>query len=174
MRGELWKFLRRVDRDDEREVGLGNPGLRLQRQAESHRRIAWQQRATLGAQEPRTGTETAVIVAADRHHRANQMIQSLLENAAQTCAFQRVGNLGVERIDIARQAPLAPHHVDRIFVRIENMLAGHAELFGQRRQESTRHLFRNLGRIRFVANEGGVVPDRFAIASPECIERPAR
>src|SRR5271157_3476737 len=100
-----------------RVVAFCSPGLRVERQAVSDGRIAWNEKTALAAQEPRARLPARAVRAAGyRQHVADDPIQSLLEYSCQTLAFHRIFQPRIERIDIHRQAALAPQIVECVFV----------------------------------------------------------
>ena len=121
MTGECRQYTRRIGRMDERIVAARGPRLRVERQAISQRRIARDQVTALAAQEPGARLPAqAVGGTGDGQHVAHHLVQPLFEHLDETRALQRVGELGIERIDVHRQAPLTPQVVERILERREH------------------------------------------------------
>ena len=104
------------------------------------------------------------------HH----LVQALAEDLAQAVAFQRVGQAGVERIDIGRQAALAPQVVPGVLVGGEDVLRIEPQALGHADQELARldvgHVI-----VEVLAGEQlGVGPHRLPVLAPVEVERPAR
>src|SRR2546428_3135267 len=95
-----------------RIVGRLDPRLRVERQPIAHRRVAGDQEAALIAQEPGPTLPAGRIarlhrlVAADRQHMADDLVEAFGEDLAQTRALQRVSETRIERVDVARQLAL--------------------------------------------------------------------
>ena len=116
-------------------IALRRPRLRVDRQAIAHGRIAREQVAALGAQEPRPGLPLIGKILHDRQRVADGVLQPLGEHLHQAFALHFVVDARIEGIDIARQAAFAPHVVIDVLESREDMLGGNAQALGNAAQE---------------------------------------
>ena len=179
VRGQGRARLRGVALDHVGVIALADPGQRVQRQAQAHRRIARHQVHALIAEEPGAGGPDRAGQAhsgagLQRQHIADFGVKLLREHAAQPCPFHLVVQFGIERIDIDRQPALAPQVVPGVFKAGLHVLVGQAQLGGQRANEVTGIACGVVGRLALVGKEGGVVPDLLAVGAPIDVQRPAR
>ena len=153
---------------DPRVIGGRHPGLRVQRQAQAHGRIAGHEVAALGAQEPRARLPTGCS-AAQRQHMPHHLLQSLIEHPPQPFALQRVIELGLQGIDIHRQATLAPKVVPDILMGREHTLLGQCKQYRHMLQKAFGILGcgGNRQRLCLVGKQTCVLPDRLAVTAPE-------
>src|SRR5262249_19303810 len=89
-------------------------------------------------QEPPTGGPAPGLTAPDaleRERVAHDLREPLLEYTSQPCSFPFVFQPGIERVDIDRQAALAPAVVPSIFVRGQSELGSDRQRFGKQRDE---------------------------------------
>src|SRR4029077_9120453 len=63
---------------------------------------------------------------------------------------------------------------ERVFVGRENMLGLESELFGDAREKRAGDFRRDAAVTGFIVEQRRVLPDGFAIAAPETVQRPAR
>jgi hypothetical protein len=118
-------------------VGGFDPRLRIERQAQSDRRIPRHEIAALGTQEPRAGFP-AFLRRFERQHMADDLVESLLEHLGQPLRAPPCpsGSIGADRRSPA--ATLAPEVVKRVLIRRHDPFAAAAETLGQRVDESRR------------------------------------
>ncbi|MCY1214496.1 hypothetical protein D9M72_263100 [compost metagenome] len=173
----------RVALDEVGVVALAGPRLRVERQAVAHGRIARDQEQAVVAQEPGAGLpagagergRVAVGVAGlDGQHVADHRVELLREHAAQAHAFEFVVELGVEGVDVHRQAAFAPQVVVGVLVAGLDVALGEAQLVRQHGGEAARVLARVVRGKALVGEQLGVVPQRLAVGAPEDRQRPAR
>ncbi len=175
VRRQRLEMLGRVRRVDIRIVGLAHPGLRIERQAIAHRRIARDQVAALGPQEPRPGDPgTASAGAAYRQHVPGHFIETLGEYLAQTFALQRVVQARFEGVDIDRQAALAPQVIPGVLVGLEDEFRVQSQARGEGAQKAPGLHLGHAVIDLLVGEQFGVGPDRIAVVAPEAGQRPAR
>ena len=163
-----------VGRIDVGVVALRRPRLRVERQAIAERRIAGNQVAVLGTQEPRAALPLVMRILHDRQHVADGVGQALREHLGQPFALQRIIDPRIEGIDIARQAALAPQVVVDVLIGREDMLGRHPQALGHPLQEAAGLLGAGAVVLALVGIQGRGVPERLAILAPEAVQGPAR
>ncbi|KDB52787.1 hypothetical protein X805_16520 [Sphaerotilus natans subsp. natans DSM 6575] len=169
----------RILLDQEGIVLLRHPGQRVQRQAVAHRRVAGHQVHALVAEEPRAGdparaAQRRALGRLDRQHVADLLLQALVEDTAQAHALELVVQPRVERVDVDRQAALAPQVVPGVLIAGLHELVGQAQARGQAQHETL-----GIGRgvlvvVALVGEQRHVVPARLAVGAPVGRQRPAR
>ena len=114
------------------------PRQRVERQPQSHRRVAGNQIEPLVAQEPPPRRPGSVAAAhpPNRQRVADDGVQTLREDAAQAIALQFVVEARVEGIDVHRQLPFAPEVVPDVFVARLHVAGGHTEPRRERGDEA--------------------------------------
>jgi hypothetical protein len=178
-RGQCIARRERVALDHERELGLLDPGQRIQRQSIAHRRIAGDQVHALAAEVPRAGDpapadQAGARFAAQRQHVADGRLEPLRVDATQAIALEFVGQAGVERIDVDRQLALAPEIVESVFEAGLHRGVDQAQLARQRRAEALR-IGGGIGRRHaLVGEQARIGPARLAVGAPADRQRPAR
>ena len=148
---------RGIDLELEREIALRGPGQRVHRQPEAHRRVSGHQITPLGPQEPVTIDPAASP--GERQDPAHDPVEPPIEDAREPRALRLVRELRVERIDVRRQATLAPEVVPDVLVRIDQAGPLQAEAIREARAEALRvGLVVAVVAIR-VGDEGRVAPE---------------
>src|SRR6188508_1648337 len=105
-----------IRRKDVRIIAFRSPRLRLERQSISHRRVARNQITPLVAKKPGACAPVSVSIASDRKHFAHDPLQTLRKYTCQPSAFELVIESCIERIDVGRQATLAPEIIKGILI----------------------------------------------------------
>ena len=161
---------------DPRVVGIRDPGLRVERQAQAQRRIAGDQVAPLGPQEPRPAlpADFRRTAALHRQHVADHLVESLREHLAEARAFQGVVELGVERVDIGGKLAFLPEVVPDVLERREDVARIEGQPRGQRREECLRRPFVRTVVDRLVGKQLRILPNGLLVLPPEKRQRPAR
>ena len=159
----------------ERAVTRCGPGLRVERQAKAHRRVTRHQIAALRTQKPGPAApaRTRPVVARDRQHVAHRVVESLLEHLAQTLALQGIVEPCIERIHVGRQPALAPQVVPGVLVGREHVGRIQCQSRGNAAQKACGLPFGRAMVGRLVGKQRRVAPERFAVATPVQIQRPA-
>ena len=162
-----------------RIVRLRYPRQRIERQTVAHRRIAWDQIHAIAAEIPRPGDPTRplqrqITFARQRQHIARHRRQPAVVHAPQTHALHLVIETRFERIDVHRQAPLAPQVVPGVLIARFDELRIERELARQVGQETPCILGGIAAWLALVGEQRVVVPARLAIGTPVERQRPAR
>ena len=162
-----------------REIGLADPGQRIQRQAQAHGRVARHQVQALVAHKPGAGAPVwagsiRALNRLDRQHVANFAVELLLKHPAQAHALHLVAERGIKRVHIDRQAALAPQVVPDVFIGAEHVGVAQAQLRCQRPGEALRVGAGVVGGHAFVGKQVRVGPNGLAVGAPVNVERPAR
>ena len=161
-----------------RVVSLADPGQGVQRQPQSHGRVAGHQVHAFIAQEPgacgphRT-VEPQAVSGLDRQHVAYNGVELLLKHPAQTCALHLVVQARVERVYVDWQAALTPQVVPGVFIGGLHVFVGDAELSGQCLCEAFGIVSGVVGGVALVSKQRGVGPYGLAVSAPVDVERPA-
>ena len=167
--------------DEVRKVALADPGQRVQRQAQAHRRITGHEVHALIAEEPGAGDPpragqaraTAGDGGLDGQHVAHGGVELLLEHAAQAGAFHLVVEFGIERVYVDGQAALAPQVVPGVFIRSLDVLVGEAQLGGQGAGKVTGVFAGVVGGVALVGEQCRVAPHRLLVGTPVDVQCPA-
>ena len=176
VRGQRLEGLGRIGGVGVGVIALGHPGLRIERQAVTDRRIAGYQKAAFAAQEPRAGLPEIgfLRVAHERKNVADDLVQPLPENRCQTGTFERIVKPRIVRVDVDRQAVFAPKVVKGVLVGRKNVLRRKPQTLGQTAQETPgQRLVRTIVFL-FVGAQRRILPHRLPVAPPVAVERPAR
>ena len=163
-----------IGRIDVGVVALRRPRLRVERQAIAHRRIAGNEVAALGAQEPRAGLPPVADVLHDRQHVADRVRQPLREDLGQARPLERVVDARIERVDVDRQPALAPQVVIDVLEGREDVFGRDAQALGDALEETPGMLGGGAVIDALVGVERRRIPDRLAVLAPEAVQRPAR
>ena len=176
----------RVGFDDVVGVARRRPGQRIERQPVADRRIAGDQVALLGAQEPRTAlppggmpisgamcVAAPVMIPNDRQHVADRAFEALLEDPRQALALQRILHFRFVDHDIAGQAPFAPEVVPGVLVGREKIVRVELQALREGEREAVRRLDGSADRLALQRIELRIAPDRFAVLAPVAAQRPA-
>ena len=113
-------------------------------------------------------------IARDRQHVTDHLVEPLAEDLAQALALQRVGQTGVEGIDIGRQLALTPEVVPGVLVSRKHELRIEGQTARDAAQELVRLRIGDLVVLALVGEQLGVRPDRFLVLAPVQVQRPAR
>ena len=157
-------------------LALRDPRLRIEGQAQAHRRVARHEVAALRAQKPRPAQPTRVLVVAalERQRVANDFVEPARKHRRKALALERIFELRFERVHVDRQPALPPQVVKRVLERRENVLRVERKARGEMRKELLSRDFIRAASLRFVREQRRVLPDRLAVLAPEERERPAR
>ena len=170
------------------KIGFGDPRHRVKRQAVTHGRVAGRQVHPSIAEKPGAGGplragrlrptgRRAGVTHRQRQHIAGDGIQALREHPAKALALHRVVQTGIERIDVHRQAALAPEVVPGVFVARREVARRQTELARQRFDEAFgvgAGVVAAPGAQALVGEKRRVLPDGLAVLAPENAQRPAR
>jgi hypothetical protein len=119
--------LERVALGDRLARVLREPGQRVQRQAEAHRRVAGDEVHAIGAEGPRAASPAPAVRGGQRQRPAHHVVEPGLKDAREARAFARVVEARVERVDVGREPPLTPEVVPDVLVGLEREAAVDAE-----------------------------------------------
>ena len=145
----------RILLDDVMNFGRVHPGNGIERQAETHGRVAGNQVHSLRPEEPCAGHPIAapvgVVFAPQGQRVANDLIQASFEHARKARAIFRIFQLVFEWIDVDREAPLLPQVIPGVFIAGQRVLRVHAQ---------------SLARLRIKARASALVslPEVFSLA----------
>ena len=105
-----------------------------------------------------------------RQHVADDVSQSLFENAHQAFALERIVDARIRRIHVDRQLAFTPEVVVKVFMRGKHVLHVDAEARAQSAKELAGHRFRAGTRPGLVGDQRALVPHRLTIAAPEAVQ----
>ena len=105
---------------------------------------------------------------------ADHRRQPLSEHQRQPGAFARIVETGIVRIDVARQAALAPQVVEGVLEGREDVPSVDPEALGEVAQEAPGERLAGAIVHGLVGEQRRIFPHRLAVAPPEAVERPAR
>ena len=114
------------------------------------------------------------LVARDRQRVADRLAEAAREHVTQAIALGPIGQLGVARLDVDRQAAFAPEPVADVLVGREHVAPVDAHARRETAQEFARVRRGRAVGLSLARDERVVVPDRHAVLAPEEVERPAR
>ena len=110
----------------------------------------------------------------DRQHVAHDRIQLLFKHPAQAGAFHGVVQLGVKRVNVHRQAPLAPQVIPDILIRTLHVVGRNAQLDCQRARESFGIVGAVMRRVALIGEKRRVGPNFLFVGAPVNVQRPTR
>ena len=139
---------------------------------EAHRRITGHQVQPLTAQEPRSRRPARVFRVANRQRIADNRLETLAEHPAQARPLDLVVQAGVERIDVGREAALAPQVIPDVFVPRLHVRVGDGKFAGQGLDESLGVQRVVSVRPFLIGPQRRVNPRRRAVVAPVTAERP--
>lgn len=160
-----------------RLISCADPREGIQRQTQTHRRIAGDQVAMLAAQKPwaadpagRAGGGAPL----ERQRVTDGLVEPLLENLREARAFLLVAQLGLERVHVYGQPALLPQVIPNVLERGHDPPVAAAETLGQRPDKYLGLPCREAVVLRLVGEERLVFPDRLTVLAPIAAKGPAR
>ena len=175
--GQGAAFFERVGGDDMGEVGRLDIGQRAQRQAVADGAVARHQKQMPAPQRPFFGQPRFLrprLPALHRQHKARRFGQPAPEDAGDAVALLGVLQTGVFRGDVFRQIAFLDDPVCRVLIGRHHVFGRQAQFCGDGLQQRLRLRRRHAAIGSLGGDQGGVMPDRLAVAPPVQRKGPAR